>query len=74
MGAGEGMASGKPVAQSSALFIPTAVYPFPAGAGMAWNAICGMATVRSRQVSYGETLYMRLSPLVTSLTSLCYAI
>jgi dipeptidase E len=34
---------GKPVAESSALFIPTAVYPFPDGAGMAWKAICGKA-------------------------------
>jgi len=34
---------GKPVAESSALFIPTAVYPFPGGAGMAWKAICGNA-------------------------------
>jgi len=33
----------KPVAESSALFIPTGVYPFPGGAGMAWNAICGKA-------------------------------
>ena len=34
---------GKPVAESRALFIPTAVYPFPEGAGMAWKAICGKA-------------------------------
>jgi dipeptidase E len=34
---------GKPVAESSALFVPTAVYPFPGGAGMAWQAICGRA-------------------------------
>ena len=33
----------KPVAESSALFIPTAVYPFPDGPGMAWKAICGKA-------------------------------
>src|SRR6476620_10078916 len=30
---------GKPVAESSALFIPTAVYPFPEGAGMAWKSL-----------------------------------
>ncbi|MGE5334174.1 MAG: Type 1 glutamine amidotransferase-like domain-containing protein [Nitrososphaerota archaeon] len=34
---------GKPIAESSALFIPTAIYPFPGGAGMAWRAICGEA-------------------------------
>jgi hypothetical protein len=35
---------GKPIAESSVLFIPTAIYPFPGGAGMAaWKAICGQA-------------------------------
>jgi dipeptidase E len=32
---------GKPIAESSALIIPTAIYPFPGGAGMAWRAITG---------------------------------
>jgi dipeptidase E len=32
---------GKPIAESNALFIPTAIYPFPHGASMAWQAICG---------------------------------
>jgi dipeptidase E len=35
---------GKPIAESSALIIPTAIYPFPGGAGMAWRAICGLAS------------------------------
>jgi dipeptidase E len=34
---------GKPIAESSALFVPTAIYPFPDGAGMAWQAISGAA-------------------------------
>lgn len=34
---------GKPIAESSALIIPTAIYPFPGGAGMAWQAISGRA-------------------------------
>ncbi len=34
---------GKPIAESSALFIPTAIYPFPGGARMAWQAISGTA-------------------------------
>jgi dipeptidase E len=34
---------GKPIAESSALFIPTAIYPFPDGAGKAFQAICGNA-------------------------------
>jgi dipeptidase E len=32
---------GKPIAESSALFIPTAIYPFPGGPGMAYRAISG---------------------------------
>src|SRR5215472_261088 len=34
---------GKPIAESSALFIPTAIYPFPGGAGTACQAITGKA-------------------------------
>jgi dipeptidase E len=34
---------GKPIAESSALFVPTGIYPFPGGAGMAWRAISGQA-------------------------------
>ena len=29
---------GKPIAESNALFIPTAIYPFPGGRVMAWQA------------------------------------
>jgi dipeptidase E len=32
---------GKPIAESDALFIPTAIYPFPGGPGMAYRAIRG---------------------------------
>jgi dipeptidase E len=35
---------GKPIAESNALFIPTAIYPFPGGLGMAWRAISGRAS------------------------------
>lgn len=34
---------GKPVAESSALIVPTAIYPFPDGAGGAWRAVSGQA-------------------------------
>ena len=34
---------GKPIAQSSALIVPTAIYPFPDGAAGAWRAITGTA-------------------------------
>jgi dipeptidase E len=32
---------GKPIAESTALFIPTGIYPFPGGGAMAWKAISG---------------------------------
>ena len=32
---------GKPISESNALFIPTAIYPFPFGARYAWNPISG---------------------------------
>jgi dipeptidase E len=32
---------GKPISESSALVIPTAIYPFPGGGGHAWEAISG---------------------------------
>jgi dipeptidase E len=34
---------GKPIAESSALFIPTGIYPFPGGRERAWEAILGEA-------------------------------
>ena len=34
---------GKPIAESNALCIPTAIYAFPGGAGMAWQLISGRA-------------------------------
>jgi dipeptidase E len=34
---------GKPIAECSALFVPTAIYPFPGGAGQAFQAITGNA-------------------------------
>lgn len=32
---------GKPIAEANALFIPTALYPFPGGPGMAYRAVSG---------------------------------
>ena len=34
---------GKPIAESNALCIPTAIYAFPGGAGSAWRLISGRA-------------------------------
>lgn len=35
---------GKPIAESSALVVPTAIYPFPDGPNGAWRAICGQTS------------------------------
>jgi dipeptidase E len=35
---------GKPIAESTALIVPTGVHPFPGGAGFAWEAISGAAS------------------------------
>ncbi len=42
---------GKPIAESSALFVPTAIYPFPGGGGRALEALNG--TARSRLCNLG---------------------
>jgi dipeptidase E len=34
---------GKPIAEATALFVPTAIYPFPGGAWKAWEALSGKA-------------------------------
>lgn len=34
---------GKPISECNALFIPTAIYPFAGGPGMAWRALNGQA-------------------------------
>jgi dipeptidase E len=43
---------GKPIAECNVLFIPTAIYPFPRGAGMAWQAICGKASSPLAQLGW----------------------
>jgi hypothetical protein len=37
---------GKPIAESSALCIPTAIYPFPGGPSMAYRFINGSTSLR----------------------------
>jgi dipeptidase E len=36
---------GKPIEESSALFVPTALYPFPGGSGMVWRAMSGESSL-----------------------------
>jgi dipeptidase E len=56
---------GKPVAESSALFIPTATYPFPGGAGMAWQAICGRAQSPLCELGWKSLGVLELTALPT---------
>ncbi len=54
---------GKPIAESNALFIPTAIYPFPGGPGMAWQAISGKAPSPMCQLGWKSLGILELSVL-----------
>ncbi|GAA1624426.1 peptidase E [Kribbella alba] len=54
---------GKPIAESNALFVPTAIYPFPGGAGMAWQAISGKAPSQLCQLGWKSLGILELSVL-----------
>jgi dipeptidase E len=57
---------GKPITESSALIVPTGIYPFPSGAQGAWRAISGNA-----QSPFAELGWNSLGVLeLTSLTSI----
>ena len=56
---------GKPIAESSALFIPTGIYPFPGGAGMAWQAICGRAKSPLCELGWKSLGVLELTALPT---------
>jgi dipeptidase E len=54
---------GKPIAEANALFIPTAIYPFPRGANMAWQAICGKAESPLSQLGWKSLGVLELTAL-----------
>jgi dipeptidase E len=54
---------GKPIAESNALFIPTAIYPFPRGGNMAWQAICGSAKSPLSQLGWKSMGVLELTAL-----------
>jgi dipeptidase E len=54
---------GKPIAESNALFIPTAIYPFPGGPGMAWRAICGKAASPLAELGWKSLGVLELTAL-----------
>jgi len=54
---------GKPIAESDALFIPTAIYPFPSGPGMAWRAICGKGSSPLAELGWRSLGVLELTAL-----------
>ena len=56
---------GKPITESSALFIPTAIYPFPVGPAMAWRAICGKGPSRASELGWKSLGVLELTALPT---------
>jgi len=54
---------GKPISESNALFIPTAIYPFPGGAYGAWRALAGQASSRLAGLGWKSMGILELSVL-----------
>lgn len=54
---------GKPIDESTALFVPTAVYPFPGGANYAWNALGGSASPKLADLGWKSLGILELSVL-----------
>ncbi len=56
---------GNPIAESSALCIPTAAYAFPGGAGMAWRLITGRAASPLCELGWKSLGVLELTALPT---------
>ena len=54
---------GKPIAESSALFIPTAMYPFPRHAANAWQVFGGKSEARCCQLGWKSLGVLELTTL-----------
>lgn len=54
---------GKPIEESSALVVPTAIYPFPGGAAHAWEAISGRTKSRFAGLGWKSLGVLELSVL-----------
>lgn len=54
---------GKPIAESSALFVPTAIYPFPGGGGKAMEALRGTAKSPLCQLGWQSLGVLELTAL-----------
>jgi dipeptidase E len=56
---------GKPIAESSALIVPTGIYPFPNGAYRAWGAICGQAKSPFAELGWKSLGVLELTALTS---------
>jgi dipeptidase E len=56
---------GKPIAASTALFIPTGAYPFPGGGERAWKAIHGQASIPLSRLGWKSLGMLELTALPT---------
>jgi dipeptidase E len=56
---------GKPIAECSALIIPTAIYPFPVGAVMGWRAIAGKGPNPAVELGWKSVGVLELTALPT---------
>ena len=60
---------GKPIAESTALCIPTAIYAFPGGAGFAWKLISGRAASPLCELGWKSLGVLELTALPSIETS-----
>lgn len=56
---------GKPIAEATALFVPTGVYPFSGGGERAWKAIHGQAPIPLSQLGWKSLGLLELTALPT---------
>jgi dipeptidase E len=56
---------GKPIAESSALIVPTGIYPFPNGSRMAWGAISGTAPSPFAELGWKSLGVLELTALTS---------
>lgn len=56
---------GKPIAEASALFVPTGIYPFPGGADMARKAIAGEVPTPACELGWKSLGVLELTALPT---------
>lgn len=54
---------GKPISESTALFVPTGMHPFPGGAEGAWDSIAGTASGRAAALGWKSVGVLELTAL-----------